>query len=487
MKTQIQNLFLTGARLPRRRTTSRLCLPTLIALALLGLTAVPWRAQSEPASWHAFDADDEPNGTNNVGANSGGAKPIAKVVLPPTPSPQFRSASTGGDSVQGTLFGTASLGGKSGLGTVFALNTDYTGFTPLHDFTGGDGGFPAAGLILSGDTLYGTTENGGSSDNGTVFSVTTNGTGFKVLHNFTVRNQSSYTNSDGANPTAALILSGNMLYGTASDGGSGNKGTVFALNIINTNFTVLHNFTAANFDPNFNLTNSDGANPNARLLLSGNTLYGTASSGGSGSVGTVFAVNTNGTGFKVLHDFPAVYFLTLTNSDGANPQAGLILSGDMLYGTTSGGGNWTFGTVFAVNTNGTVFTNLYSFTGGSDGALPHGELILFSNALVGTASSGGDTSGDKSGDQRCQRSIGRNKRDVDESGSLATIEPVEAGGDQHPGREWKFHLHRHQRGGSQSPATLLYSPNSLRTVHCVWAIRRRRHISRHTLAKCTCG
>ena len=53
-----------------------------------------------------------------------------------------------------------------------------------------------------------------------------------------------------------------------------------------------------------------------------------------------------------------------TNSDGAYPHAGLILSGNTLYGTAYGGGSSGNGTVFAVNTDGTGFTNLYSFTGG---------------------------------------------------------------------------------------------------------------------------
>jgi uncharacterized repeat protein (TIGR03803 family) len=38
-----------------------------------------------------------------------------------------------------------------------------------------------------------------------------------------------YTNSDGANPSAGLVLSGNTLYGTAENGGSGGNGTVFSL------------------------------------------------------------------------------------------------------------------------------------------------------------------------------------------------------------------------------------------------------------------
>ena len=79
-------------------------------------------------------------------------------------------------------------------------------------------------------------------------------------------------------------------------------------------------------------TNSDGANPYAGLILSGNTLYGTACGGGSSGNGTVFAVNTDGTGFTNLHSFTHLV-LPGTNSDGANPYAGLILSGNTLYGT----------------------------------------------------------------------------------------------------------------------------------------------------------
>src|SRR5262249_52041830 len=65
-------------------------------------------------------------------------------------------------------------------------------------------------------------------------------------------------------------------------------------------FTTLHNFTALS-----GLTNSDGVSPFAGLVLSGNTLYGTARDGGSYSNGTVFAVNTDGTGFTILHNCTA--------------------------------------------------------------------------------------------------------------------------------------------------------------------------------------
>ena len=128
--------------------------------------------------------------------------------------------------------------------------------------------------------------------------------------------------------------------------------------------------------------NSEGANPNAGLILSNNTLYGTAAAGGSSGAGTVFAVNTDGTGFRILHSFTG-------GSDGANPQAGLILSSNTLYSTAYSGGSSGEGTVFAVNTDGTGFTNLYSFTGGGDGANPIPGLILSSNTLYGTTEAGG--------------------------------------------------------------------------------------------------
>src|SRR5207249_774346 len=131
-----------------------------------------------------------------------------------------------------------------------------------------------------------------------------------------------------------------------------------------------------------NYTNSDGANPVAGLILAGNTLYGTAQSGGSSAYGTVFKVNTDGMAFTNLHSFT-------NGSDGADPYAGLILSGNTLYGTTPGDGLSGFGTVFALKTNGSGFANLDSFTY-NDGSHPYGGLILSGNTLYGTTSDGGE-------------------------------------------------------------------------------------------------
>src|SRR5438105_13339873 len=97
----------------------------------------------------------------------------------------------------------------------------------------------------------------------------------------------------------------------------------------------LHNFT----------NGSDGVNPYAGLILSGNTLYGTTLGAGLSGFGTVFALNTSGSGFANLHSF--------NYNDGAHPYGGLILSGTTLYGTASDGGESGWGAVFKVNINGT--------------------------------------------------------------------------------------------------------------------------------------
>jgi uncharacterized repeat protein (TIGR03803 family) len=227
-------------------------------------------------------------------------------------------------------------------------------------------------LVLSGNTFYCVAlgEDNESFYSGALYAVSTDGTGFTNLYNFTTYSHyvsPYYVNADGAFPNAPLILSGATLYGTAYRGGANGAGTVFAVNTNGTGFTVL--FT------------SDY--PQAGLILSGNTLYGTTSGSPYGGLGAVFAVNTNGTGFRNLYQFTG-------SSDGAGPQAGLLLSGNTLYGTSRGGSS-NAGTVFALKTNGTGFTNLHNFTGSSDGANPKAGLILLGNTLYGTASGGGSS------------------------------------------------------------------------------------------------
>jgi uncharacterized repeat protein (TIGR03803 family) len=155
-------------------------------------------------------------------------------------------------------------------------------------------------------------------------------------------------------------------------------------------------------------TSAPGGCSPAGLLIADSTgaLYGTTQFGGYPNCvdglgcGVVFKLTpptqAGGTWSEsVLYSFTG-------GSDGAIPAAGLIFgSGGALYGTTEGGGNpicqggFGCGVVFKLTpptTIGGLWTEtvLYSFTGGSDGATPLGTLIADSTgALYGTTAQGG--------------------------------------------------------------------------------------------------
>lgn len=127
---------------------------------------------------------------------------------------------------------------------------------------------------------------------------------------------------------------------------------------------------------------SDGANPLAGLTVDGTNLYGTTSSGGKFGVGTVFAINSSGEE-SVLYEFTG-------GKDGGSPEAALILVGGNLYGTTTAGGASDAGTVFEVTPHG-VEKVLYSFKGKADGANPEASLVADSEGnLYSTTNLGGE-------------------------------------------------------------------------------------------------
>jgi uncharacterized repeat protein (TIGR03803 family) len=294
----------------------------------------------------------------------------------------FGEPSPGANPVQlmrgadGALYGTASGGGSEGSGTVFKMNPDGSGFTVLANFvyftTGAN---PHCRLVQGPDgTLYGTASAGGSHDYGTIFKLAPDGTGFQSIVNFDEF-------SLGGVPLAGLVLgSDGLLYGTASEGSLGH-GTVFRLNTDGSGFLVLKSFSLA----------QNGGDVHGELIQgTDGALYGTASQGGSGGNGTVFKLNTNGSGFTVLK---SLAFNAATT--GAIPEAGLVQGTDgALYGTTSAGGLNGYGTVYKLNTNGTGFLLIKNFDNATSGGYPYGALSQGSDgALYGTATEGG--SGDR--------------------------------------------------------------------------------------------
>ena len=103
----------------------------------------------------------------------------------------------------------------------------------------------------------------------------------------------------------------------------------------------------------------DGWDPLGSLTLVGSTLYGMTHFGGGGA-GTIFEINTDGTNYNRLHTFTGQF-----GGDGANPVGNDLLAvGSQLFGMTTGGGTDALGVLFGINTDGTDYSVLHSFVGG---------------------------------------------------------------------------------------------------------------------------
>jgi len=241
----------------------------------------------------------------------------------------------------------------------------------IHSFDGSanDGGSPYGSLTLVGSDLYGMASEGGTSDNGTIFQLNSNGHDYTTLYSF------GTVDNDGASPYGSLTLVGSNLYGMAYSGGDNDNGTIFQISTDGSGYTNLYSFGTVD---------NDGANPNGSLTLVGSTLFGMTYSGGDNNNGTIFQINTDGSGYTNLYSFGTV------DNDGANPYGSLTLVGSILFGMTSEGGTYSDGTIFQINTDGSGYTNLYSFgTVDNDGANPEGDVTLVGSTLFGMANNGG--------------------------------------------------------------------------------------------------
>lgn len=297
---------------------------------------------------------------------------------------------------------TTRLGVFCAAVSVAMLSAQAQTYTNLHTFTAGnfdssisaltnfDGMDPNAGLVLSGNVLYGTAWEAGANGNGTLYSVQTDGSNLTILHTFSapyVTPVLSFTNPDGAKPQQTLALRSNVLYGTTSQGGPGGYGTVFKVKTDGTGFTNLYYFKGG----------SDGLNPEGGVVVVGNTLYGSTTAGGTVGAGIVYRVNTDGSGYKIMHNFSGAA------NDGGIGVGELVESNGVLYGVTrGGGGTGGHGVVFALSTNATGsaagYTNLYVFHGSpnpgtistnNEGASPQVGLLLADGTLYGTTPEGG--------------------------------------------------------------------------------------------------
>lgn len=280
--------------------------------------------------------------------------------------------------VGGKLYGTATKGGTLANGVLYSVNPDGTDFAPLFNFSGspwdssGARYSPFGGLVLEGEVLYGVTAFGGNpwgydgSVNGRIYAASLAGS-VTVLYAFpeVLWDGGHYYTPYG--PSGGVVLVDGKLYGMTWGGGYENYGTIFSVNSDGSGYTTLHYFT-----------NIDGATPRGSLVLSGGAFYGVTQYGGNNDQGVIFTIKPDGSDFAVLHRF----------EESGGSQATLLASGDMLYGSTPIGGSRGDGTVFSIRTNGGDYTVLHVFDRFADGSHP-GGLIAAGNVLYGMAASGG--------------------------------------------------------------------------------------------------
>src|SRR6202021_861851 len=101
--------------------------------------------------------------------------------------------------------------------------------------------------------------------------------------------------------------------------------------------------------------------------------------------GTVFGVNLTGSIFTNLYSF--------SGNDGYQPAWELTVSGNTLYGTTDNGGvngvsSSYYGAVFQINTHSTGFSTVCSFNS-LNGWGPQCGLVLSGGNFYGTTAGGG--------------------------------------------------------------------------------------------------
>jgi uncharacterized repeat protein (TIGR03803 family) len=287
-----------------------------------------------------------------------------------------------------TLYGTTLTGGKNNNGTIFSINDDGGGYSspPLFDFpksaTGNKGDQPHSCFVAVGSVLYGMTSEGGKhgglTGDGTIFSFDTSSSTYTRLYSFNGKN--------GSDPHGQLILdpNGTTFYGMTRTGGKADVGVVFSFDAAKNKFKVLQNFRCpGNATPQC-IDSVNGATPDhGTLVQSGTTLFGLTTAGGNFGFGALFSVNTDGSHFKILHNFGN------STNDGVNPFGSLLLNGTTLYGTTQLGGNKGNGTVFQIDTTGNNYSRIYDFQIGSDAKNPIDDVILLNNMLYGMAEKGG--------------------------------------------------------------------------------------------------
>ncbi len=193
---------------------------------------------------------------------------------------------------------------------------------------------------------------------------------------------------DGGRAVALTIGSDGNFYGTAQDSMEGssapNGGTVYSLTPSGS-FKLLHTFapgTGSNY-PNGNLPGLLRQGPDGKLY--GTTLFGAVNGcNGYCGFGVLYRINTDGTGFKILHKF-----CSKTNCiDGGESASNLALGTDgNLYGTSFAGGTNNYGTIYKISVSTGAYQVVYDFNFSTTGETPSSLVVATDGTFYGLTSS----------------------------------------------------------------------------------------------------
>jgi uncharacterized repeat protein (TIGR03803 family) len=360
---------------------SKLCARLAAAALFLAVLAPGSRAPAAPGHFKLARQRGSADAAAAPQAIAATTPQLAKLVNLHIFSAQLGADPNPGFAIDaaGNIYGTTSQGGANDGGTVFQVSSTGT-ITVLYSFgssvnnldVSGDGDKPEGGILLAPDGfLYGTTTDGGTSESGTLFRLNPATGALTTLANF------DYP-TVGADCAFALVTDGNgNFYGATGEGGAEGYGTIFVYNTAAGTLTAL-----APLD-----YTEDAVNGSLALAPDGN-LYGVDQYGGADGYGSVFQFNPATFVFTDLLDFDYTTY-------GAYPEGPLVRdSGGNFYGSTDSGGSGYSGTVYALSVDdaanppsGTA-TVLYTFT---NDEYPDGGLLIGSDGnLYGTTGGGGD-------------------------------------------------------------------------------------------------
>ena len=305
----------------------------------------------------------------------------------------------------GRFYGTTSAGGVFGKGTVFAI-TPTGSLQTIASFNGTDGSGPGPLFRGQDGYVYGCTASGGTANMGVIYRIG----GSPVAGNGSAANfiDPKDMTAYGATPSdpgaTSPLHDARYMPGDPAD--PADPASHRAMADPGSAINVIHNFTGA-----------DGANPYARLTqLEDGTFYGTTTNGGTDNLGTVFAFNTARNSADPIN-FRTI--LVFNGTNGSHPSSALVpwsngyfymerlwdnawiqasmpqWSGATLSGTTSGGGSEGHGTAFQVTPDGAL-TTLLTFDGSQGrvmGTIPNSLTPGDDGDLYGTTYYGGPNNG----------------------------------------------------------------------------------------------